>query len=140
LVLQIFFRGVYNGSSGAANIRAGSSQIESSFSDYFTSVNKSYDLTTFDGRSDYGEFIANGIPAGGLFTGAEVIKSAASQAKYGGITNAAYDPCYHAYCDTVDNIDQDVLYDMSQAAATVLQKLAQMEDLRGWLNQTASSF
>ena len=26
---------------------------------------------TFDGRSDYGPFIAAGIPAGGLFTGAE---------------------------------------------------------------------
>jgi Zn-dependent M28 family amino/carboxypeptidase len=31
--------------------------------------------TAFDGRSDYGPFIANGVPAGGLFTGAEGIKT-----------------------------------------------------------------
>ena len=30
----------------------------------------------FDGRSDYGPFIAVGIPAGGLFTGAEGVKTA----------------------------------------------------------------
>ena len=33
--------------------------------------------TDFSGRSDYGPFIAAGIPAGGLFTGAEGIKTAA---------------------------------------------------------------
>lgn len=51
-----------------------------------------WDLTAFDGRSDYGPFIENGIPAGGLFTGAERIKNAEGRAKYGGLANAAYDP------------------------------------------------
>ena len=40
--------------------------------------------TAFDGRSDYGAFIDVGIPAGGLFTGAEGIKTAAQAAIYGG--------------------------------------------------------
>ena len=39
--------------------------------------------TAFDGRSDYGAFIARGIPAGGLFTGAEDIKSAARGVLFG---------------------------------------------------------
>jgi len=38
--------------------------------------------TDFDGRSDYGPFIAVGIPSGGIFTGAEVEKSVPQQAKW----------------------------------------------------------
>ena len=55
----------------------------------------------FSGRSDYGPFIAVGIPAGGLFTGAEVPKTAAEAALYGGVAGAAYDPCYHSFCDNL---------------------------------------
>ena len=58
------------------------------------------DPTPFDGRSDYGPFIAAGIPAGGLFTGAEGIKTSAQQATYGGTTGTQYDDCYHLACDT----------------------------------------
>ena len=47
----------------------------------------------FDGRSDYGPFIADvGIPAGGLFTGAEGIKTAEQAAIYGGTAGAAVRP------------------------------------------------
>ena len=34
-----------------------------------------YEDTAFSGRSDYQAFINTGIPAGGLFTGAEEIKT-----------------------------------------------------------------
>ena len=51
----------------------GSGQIEGVFADYFRSQKLKHDPTAFDGRSDYGPFIANGVPAGGLFTGAEGI-------------------------------------------------------------------
>jgi len=50
--------------------------------------------------TDYGPFIAEGIPAGGLFAGAEVPKTAAQVEQYGGIANAQFDPCYHEACDT----------------------------------------
>src|SRR4051812_49950353 len=33
--------------------------------------------TAFDGRSDYRDFIRSGIPAGGIFAGAEVVKTPA---------------------------------------------------------------
>ena len=45
----------------------------------------------------------NGIPAGGLFTGAEVPKTAEQQAIWGGTAGAQFDPCYHAACDTFAN-------------------------------------
>ncbi len=61
--------------------------------------------TDFDGRSDYGPFTAAGVPAGGLFSGAEEIKDAAEAAAWGGEAGAAFDPCYHRACDDLDNVD-----------------------------------
>ncbi|MDT0318060.1 M28 family peptidase [Streptomyces millisiae] len=65
--------------------------------------------TPFDGRSDYGPFLDAGIPAGGTFTGAEGLKSAAETELWGGTADAPYDPCYHASCDDLDNIGRTAL-------------------------------
>jgi Zn-dependent M28 family amino/carboxypeptidase len=62
----------------------GSAQIEKTFERYFESVGEPYKGTDFSGRSDYGPFIAAGIPSGGLFTGAEGIKTAEEAAIWGG--------------------------------------------------------
>ena len=62
----------------------GSGAIEKIFTDYFASQGLASEPTAFDGRSDYGPFIAVGIPAGGLFSGAEGIKTAEQAAIYGG--------------------------------------------------------
>jgi Zn-dependent M28 family amino/carboxypeptidase len=75
------------------------------------------DPTAFDGRSDYGPFIAAGIPAGGLFTGAEGIKTAAQAATYGGTAGVAYDHCYHQACDTINNLNTKALSEMSDGVA-----------------------
>ena len=77
----------------------------------------------FDGRSDYGPFIAVGIPAGGLFTGAEGVKTEAEQAAYGGTAGEAFDPCYHQACDDIDNISVEGLNQMSDAVAHADQPL-----------------
>jgi aminopeptidase Y len=81
----------------------GSAQIESQFASFFTSRGLATVGTDFDGRSDYGPFIAAGIPAGGIFTGAEGIKTAAEAALFGGTAGVAYDVCYHQACDTIAN-------------------------------------
>ncbi len=108
-----FVRFVYDGDAGPG----GSPVVEDVFLDYFASVGLAVEPTDFDGRSDYGPFIAVGIPAGGLFTGAEGIKSAEEAAIYGGTADLAYDPCYHAACDTIDNVNLVVLEQMGDAAA-----------------------
>ena len=59
----------------------GSGSIEGVFTDFFSSQGLASEPTEFDGRSDYDAFINVGIPAGGLFTGAEGIKTA-EQAAY----------------------------------------------------------
>jgi Zn-dependent M28 family amino/carboxypeptidase len=124
-----FVRFVYDGDlsdstpppGGAPN---GSAQIERLFLRYFDSQGLVTDPTAFDGRSDYGPFIANGVPAGGLFTGAEGIKTQRQEAIYGGFAGLAYDPCYHQACDTFFNLNYTALDQMSDAAAHAAWTLA----------------
>ncbi|MGI5182636.1 M28 family peptidase [Dactylosporangium sp. CA-152071] len=104
--------GVYDGddsaAAGAGPGPAGSAQIEALFEAFFASRGQQTNAADFTGRSDYGPFIAAGvnIPAGGLFTGAEVIKTAADVAKFGGVAGVAYDPCYHKACDDLFRVTQ----------------------------------
>jgi Zn-dependent M28 family amino/carboxypeptidase len=118
-----FARFVYDGSSATAP--AGSGAIEEFFNGYFGARGLAFEPTPFDGRSDYGPFIAEGIPAGGLFTGAENVKTAAQVALYGGSAGVAYDHCYHQACDTIDNVNAVALDEMSDAAAAATITLAQ---------------
>jgi Zn-dependent M28 family amino/carboxypeptidase len=99
-----FVRFVYDGDGSAGLVGGagppGSDYIEQVFLEYFAAVGLVTDPTAFDGRSDYGPFIAEGIPAGGLFSGAEAPKTQAQVDRYGGLLGAQLDPCYHAACDT----------------------------------------
>ena len=79
------------GPAGGAD-PAGSVQIEDLFESYYTLAGERYDDAQFSGRSDYQAFILNGIPAGGLFTGAEVVKTPAQQAIWGGTAGATVRP------------------------------------------------
>jgi Zn-dependent M28 family amino/carboxypeptidase len=86
----------------------------------------------FDGRSDYGEFILNGIPSGGLFTGAEVVKTQAQADKWGGVVGQPFDKCYHQSCDNLGNVDRIALNRNSDAIAFVLGSYAiSTEDING---------
>jgi len=130
-----YFLAIYNGSGAEdISIRNASAIIQSIFEQNFIQRNISWDLTGFNGRSDYGPFIAAGIPAGGLFTGAEDVKTPEQRVKYGGLANAAFDPCYHASCDTVSNINQVALKEMAIAAAYTLEYLATTDNLRTFLS------
>ncbi len=129
-----YVRFIYDGDNsafpvgpGAAAGPPGSAFIESLFTDYFSSVGLASDETPFSGRSDYGPFIAVGIPAGSLFTGAEGVKTAEQQAIYGGTAGIQYDPCYHLACDTFDNTSDPGLHEMSDAAAHVALTLSRVK-------------
>ena len=84
----------------------------------------------FDGRSDYGPFIAVGIPAGGLFTGAEGIKTAGAGGVYGGTAGEPYDPCYHQACDTSQR-EHAGPGEMGDAAAHAVSSPRQVRPVRG---------
>lgn len=131
---HVFF--IYDGDDsdgvGAPAGPDGSAQIEKTFESYFDSVGQPFKGTDFSGRSDYGPFIAVGIPAGGLFTGAEGIKTPEEAAVWGGTAGDQYDPCYHLACDTFDNINLTALDVNSDAVAyAVLQYAMNTQDING---------
>jgi Zn-dependent M28 family amino/carboxypeptidase len=116
----VFF--IYDGDNsdklpGSAVAPPGSAQIERTFEQFFESRDLPYKGTAFSGRSDYGPFIAENIPSGGLFTGAEGIKTAQEAAIWGGAAGQAYDPCYHQACDTYSNNNAVALDNNSDAIA-----------------------
>ncbi|KAK4107018.1 peptidase [Canariomyces notabilis] len=85
--------GIYDGDGNAFNLTgpSGSNIIEKDFEDFFKSKNTPSVPTAFSGRSDYAAFIENGIPSGGLFTGAEALKTEKEAALFGGQAGVAYD-------------------------------------------------
>ena len=142
-----FVRFVYDGDNSAfpAGVNgvqagpAGSGEIERVFHHYFAEQGLASAETPFNGRSDYGPFITRGIPAGGLFTGAEGIKTAAQAITYGGTAGVAYDPCYHAACDTLANVNNTALNQMSDAIAhSVVHFAARHFDVNPLLAVSAS--
>ena len=98
--------GIYDGdnSGGTAApgfIPEGSAEIEDVFEAFYASRGEPFVDSEFSGRSDYGPFIAVGVPAGGLFTGAEVPKTEEEEELFGGVAGVAFDPCYHQFCDNL---------------------------------------
>jgi Zn-dependent M28 family amino/carboxypeptidase len=131
---HVFF--IYDGddsdATGAGPGPGGSAQIEEVFERFFSARGVPFKGTDFSGRSDYGPFIASGIAAGGLFTGAEGVKTADEAALWGGTAGQQYDPCYHLRCDTYANNNDYALDVNSDAIAyTVLQFAMNTEVVNG---------
>ncbi|MEU2799466.1 M28 family metallopeptidase [Streptomyces sp. NPDC007117] len=103
--VQFVFDGDDSDQVGAGPGPEGSAQLERDINAFLDGKGKPHEGTDFTGRSDYGPFIEVGIPSGGTDTGAEGIKTAAQAEVFGGEAGIAYDPCYHAACDDLDNID-----------------------------------
>jgi Zn-dependent M28 family amino/carboxypeptidase len=120
-------------------VNPGAAYIEDVFLDYFNAIGAAPDPTAFDGRSDYKPFQDNGVAAGGLFSGAEVAKSAAQAAKWGGTAGVAFDPNYHQPGDDIDNLDLKGYDLLADGGAHALATLAEDENLRETLAGGATS-
>ena len=128
---------IYDGDGSEFGIAGpnGSGNIEKVFQDFFDSRGLYTERIPFDGRSDYDEYTAVGIPAGGIFTGAEVHKNPAQQTEWGGVVAdglaGQFDPCYHLACDSYgigghpDNINDEALAITSDAVAHAVLTFAQ---------------
>jgi Zn-dependent M28 family amino/carboxypeptidase len=102
----------------------GSVATEAAFTDYFDSIGQPWIDTAFDGRSDYDAFIANNVPASGLFTGADDLKTAEEAAIFGGVVGEQHDQNYHSVGDDIANIDEGILDVSVKAIAFVTASLA----------------
>lgn len=94
---------VYNATNAANPV--GSEELRDLYTDFYIAHGLNYSYIPFDGRSDYDAFIKNGIPGGGIATGAEGVKTKEEAAMFGGKAGDWFDPCYHQICDTVDNLN-----------------------------------
>lgn len=121
-----FARLIYDGDGSASEAVGpkGSDAIEKTFKRHFKREDLATGQTAFDGRSDYGPFIDIGIPAGGLFTGAEEVKTEKGAEKFGGTAGEAYDPCYHQACDDIDNVSKRAVKQMVPAIADSVARYA----------------
>ncbi|HTE61148.1 MAG TPA: M28 family peptidase [Solirubrobacteraceae bacterium] len=122
-----YARFIYDGNGDEQGFAGpnGSGVIEQVFKDFWDGQGLAYETIPFDGRSDYDAFTVAGIPAGGIFAGAEGIKTAAEARIYGGTAGQPYDACYHQACDTIANINNTVLDQFSDAVANSVVVFAQ---------------
>ncbi|MCP2334988.1 M28 family peptidase [Actinomadura rupiterrae] len=115
-------RGVYNGSDPTAP--HGSAAIQKVLNDYYAKRKLPTVPSDFNGRSDYGPFLEAGIPAGGIDTGAEGIKTAEEAKLFGGKAGQPYDACYHSKCDRITNINWNLLDTNADGVAFAVQTFA----------------
>ncbi|TQM15322.1 M28 family metallopeptidase [Pseudonocardia kunmingensis] len=119
---------VYDGDDsdrvGAGPGPAGSAVVERALVEGLAAAGVTSAGTDFTGRSDYGPFIEHGIPAGGLFTGAEEVKTPEQAQQWGGTAGQPYDPCYHQACDRLDTVDRTALDRNTDAVAAALARFA----------------
>ena len=118
--------GIYDGDGNAFNLSGplGSAELERDFEEFYRSRDTPFVPSEFSGRSDYAAFIENGIPSGGLFTGAEVRKTEEEAALFGGTAGESYDPNYHKAGDTIDNLALDAFLLNTQSIANSVAKYA----------------
>ncbi len=126
----------YDGDQSAApgdsvpRVPEGSAGIERTLAAYLKSAGKTPQDTGFDGRSDYAGFTRAGIPAGGLFSGAEEPMSPDQAKLWGGTADAPFDPNYHKPTDTLDHVDRDALGVNGRGVAYAVGVYAQSIDGR----------
>lgn len=74
--------------------------------------------------SDDSSFSQKGIPTVGLYTGAGGPKSETQASLFGGAAGRPYDPCYHQACDTIENVNREVLEQNTRALVRALNAVA----------------
>jgi aminopeptidase S len=73
---------------------------------------------------DESPFIEAGIPVGGAENGDAEEKTAKQAKAWGGKAGQVYDRCYHEACDTIDNVNREVLNHYLRALAGTLAHFA----------------
>ncbi|CCN36606.1 putative Aminopeptidase Y (Arg Lys Leu preference) [Vibrio nigripulchritudo SO65] len=107
----------------------GTSDIEAQFIEFFGNNGEKTVPQALSKRSDYAGFADWGVAFGGLFTGAEKLKSAEEVGDFGGDIDVAYDKCYHRACDDSTNVSHKALFMNTKALTYVTTYYAMSEEL-----------
>ncbi|CAF3816185.1 unnamed protein product [Rotaria sp. Silwood1] len=119
-----------------------SKKITTLFRNWFNDQNLPWDnvnLTT--ATSDYLPFLIGNMPIGGVFSGADRIKTKEQCDRYASylgpdpycMPNIAFDQCYHKSCDTIWNINKFAYEKLTKAVAYALEYFIHMDNLKEWL-------
>ncbi|CAI6093440.1 hypothetical protein V2G26_017547 [Clonostachys chloroleuca] len=121
-----YIYGIYDGDGSAFNLTgpAGSDAIEKEFEDFYRANGVKSVPSEFSGRSDYAAFIENGIPSGGLFTGAEGLKTPEEAVLFGGEAGVSYDVNYHKIGDDINNLNHEAYLLNTKSIANSVAKYA----------------
>ena len=120
-------RAVYDGDDSlgtGTKPPAGSGDIEKVFADYYAGRDLALKQDPFTASSDYQPFLDAGIPAGGVRSGTDGIKTPEEASVYGGEAGKAYDPCYHQACDVYGNVNTTLLDQLADGAAHAVETFA----------------
>jgi aminopeptidase S len=102
----------------------GSERLTDAFAAHFSAAGLPWAAIDLEGDSDHGPFIDAGIPTGGIFSGGIEPVTSEQATAFGATAGEPADPCSHAACDTIDNVDLGTLEEMAEALASVLVSLA----------------
>jgi aminopeptidase S len=103
---------------------AGSATIARVLADQLVKTGvKSPEIIEFVG-DDESAFVEAGIPVGGAENGDQNQKTRRQAKDWGGQAGERYDSCYHEACDTIHNVNQDVLSHYLRALAGTLAHFA----------------
>jgi len=120
---------IYNATN--AENPVGSGELRILYEDWYKEQGLPYTYIAFDGRSDYAGFLDNGIPSGGIATGAEGVKTAEEAALFGGVAGSWYDPCYHQLCDDITNLNLTA-WEVNTKVSQAVQLTARMTKINAF--------
>lgn len=107
----------------------GSATVAQALADELAKTGVTAETIEFVG-DDETPFIAAGIPSGGAENGDADEKSSEQALASGGQAGEVFDPCYHEACDTLNNVNRDVLDHYLRAiAGTIAHFAASTESL-----------
>lgn len=118
-------RVVYDGSVTSRPDESGA--LTKLFTGALDAAGLTWELEEVGAVSDQYPLEGAAIPIGGLYSGANELKSADQARRFGGTADAPMDACYHLACDTRTNLDPVLLAELSRAAAWVTGALASGE-------------
>jgi len=107
-----------------AGAAAGSDGVTNLVSRYFERRGLPWEPIDLRGDSDHRPFIEAGVPTGGLFSGGIEPVTPEQATRHGAVAGQPADPCSHAACDGVANVDLARLALMTDAIAAILVDLA----------------
>jgi Zn-dependent M28 family amino/carboxypeptidase len=109
-------------------VPAGSAGVERTLAGYLNLAGVRPADMPLSRTTDYGPFLAAGVPIGGLTTGSSQRKTEVQARLWGGQANVAFDPNYNTARDALAALDRKALSVMGQALAFALGTYAQSVD------------